>query len=73
MERRAQGLAELQRQLEMQVDCGQELAGLASSIEDFCRRMRHGLSEATSVHKRQLVELLIDRVMVTDGDVETPM
>jgi site-specific DNA recombinase len=70
LERRAQGLAEQQRQLEMQVDRRQELAGLASGIEDFCRRIRHGLTEATFVQKRQLVELLIDRVIVTDGDVE---
>jgi site-specific DNA recombinase len=54
----------------MQVNRRQELAGLASSSEDFCRRIRHGLTEATFGQKRQLVELLIDRVIVTDGDVE---
>jgi site-specific DNA recombinase len=32
--------------------------------------VRHGLSEATVAQKRQLIELLIDRVSVTDGDVE---
>jgi site-specific DNA recombinase len=54
----------------MQVDRREELTGLASGIEDFCRRVQHGLSEATFTQKRQLVELLIDRVIVTDGDVE---
>jgi hypothetical protein len=44
--------------------------GLASGIEGFCRRVWQGLSEATFVQKRQVVELLIDRVIVTDGDVE---
>ena len=70
LERRAQELAEQQRQLEAQVDRRQELAGLASGIEEFCRRVQHGLTAATFAQRRQLVELLIDRVIVTDGDVE---
>ena len=32
--------------------------------------MSQGLAEATFEQKRQLVELLIDRVVVTDDDVE---
>lgn len=32
--------------------------------------MRQGLAHATFTQHRQLVELLIDRVVVTDGDVE---
>jgi site-specific DNA recombinase len=47
-----------------------ELAGVADSIEDFCRRVRGGLAEATFEQKRQLVELLIDRVIVSDEEVE---
>ena len=70
LERRAQELAEQQRQLEAQVDRRQELAGLASGIEEFCRRVQHGLTAATFAQRRQLVELLIDRVIVTEGDVE---
>jgi site-specific DNA recombinase len=70
LERRAQELAEQQRRLEAQVDRRQELAGLASGIEDFCRRVQGGLTAATFAQKRQSVELLIDRVIVTDGDVE---
>jgi hypothetical protein len=70
VERRAQGLAEQQRHLEMQVDRRRQLAGVASGSEDFCRRVRHGLSEATFAQKRQLIELVIDRVIVTDSDIE---
>src|SRR5215218_408622 len=58
------------RQLEAQADRQKELAGLSSSIEDFCRRVRQGLSQATFEQRRSLVELLIDRVIVTDGEVE---
>ena len=47
-----------------------ELAGWAASAADFCRRVRAGLAGADFARKRQLVELLIDRVLVTDGEVE---
>src|SRR3954454_22620233 len=36
----------------------------------FCRRVREGLEQAESDRKRELLELLVDRVIVTDGDVE---
>src|SRR3712207_5263903 len=47
-----------------------KLAGVASSIEDFCERVRSGLAGATFEQRRKLVELLIDRVIVTDEEVE---
>jgi site-specific DNA recombinase len=36
------------RQLEAQADRQKELAGLSISIEDFCRRVRQGLSRRRS-------------------------
>ena len=56
--------------LEVQVDRQAELAGLTKSIEDFCRRVSAGLSNVTFEQKRQLVELLIDRVIVSNELVE---
>jgi site-specific DNA recombinase len=56
--------------LSTQADRRTELAGLVGSVEDFCRRVQAGLENATFEQKRQLVELLIDRVIVDDGDVE---
>jgi site-specific DNA recombinase len=47
-----------------------ELAGMAESIERFCENVREGLADATFVHKRRLVELLIDRVTVSDEEVQ---
>ena len=47
-----------------------ELAALVQSIEAFCQRVQQGLTEATFEQKRQLVELLVDRVVVTDEEVE---
>jgi site-specific DNA recombinase len=47
-----------------------ETARLASHAEAFCRRVREGLAEAGFDQKRALIELLIDRVIVTDGEVE---
>src|SRR5258706_16433043 len=40
------------------------------SMVAFCQRVRQSLAHATFAQRRQLVELLIDRVVVTDGDVE---
>jgi hypothetical protein len=48
----------------------QQLAGVAGSIEDLCERVRGRLAEATFEQKRKLVELLIDRVIVTGEEVE---
>ena len=47
-----------------------ELAGWAASAADFCRRVRAGLAGADFAGKRQLVELLVDRVLVAYGEVE---
>jgi site-specific DNA recombinase len=46
------------------------LAQVADSIETFCAKIRPTLDQASFEQKRQLVELLIDRVIVLDGDVE---
>jgi site-specific DNA recombinase len=70
LEQRQQGLAEQVRQLEASVGRHDELAGLVQSIEAFCQRVQQGLSNATFEQKRQLIELLIDRVVVTDEEVE---
>ena len=43
---------------------------LAAYAEAFCRRVREGLAEADFNQKRTLLELLVDRVIVTDGAVE---
>jgi len=58
------------QQIASQVEQQQELAGVMVSIEAFCQRVQVGLENATFAQKRQLVELLIDRVVVTNGDVE---
>jgi len=69
-EQRQQALEEQQRQLDQHTDRQNELAGLAQSIEGFCQRIRQGLKQASFEQKRQLVELLIDRVLVTGTEVE---
>jgi site-specific DNA recombinase len=63
----------LQHQSELlaaQVEHQQELAGLVGQVEAFCQRIQAGLLNATFEQKRHLVELLIDRVIVTDSHVE---
>ena len=69
-EQRRQALEEQQQQLVQQVDRQNELNQLSRSMEDFCTRVRQGLAQASFEQKRQLVELLIDRVIVTDAEVE---
>jgi site-specific DNA recombinase len=58
------------KELEAQVDRQAELVQLGSSIEDFCHRIQAGLANATFDQKRTMVELLIDRVLVANGEVE---
>jgi hypothetical protein len=45
-------------------------AKLAGHVETFCQRVRDGLAVADIAGKRALLELLVDRVVVTDGAVE---
>jgi site-specific DNA recombinase len=70
LERKQQGLEEQEKQLTQQVHRQNELAGLVTSLEAFCHRVHLGLENASFEQKRRLVELLIDRVVVKDGDVE---
>jgi hypothetical protein len=70
LEQREEALASQEKQLQGQARQRMELAGVAGSIEDFCERVRGGLAEATFEQRRKLVELLIDRVIVTGEEVE---
>ena len=58
------------RQLEASIDHQVELTTIAEGIESFCQRIQQGLAQATFEQKRHLVELLIDRVIVTGEEVE---
>ena len=68
--RRQEALARQEEQLSREADHLHEISGLEKSVESFCRRIRSGLEEATFERRRQLVELLIDRVVVTGDEVE---
>jgi site-specific DNA recombinase len=70
MELRDQALAAQARQLEAQVDRKAEIARLGLSLEEFCRRVQAGLAQASWEQKRQLIEWLVARVVVADGEVE---
>jgi site-specific DNA recombinase len=64
------GLTQQWRQLEAQAQQQVDVAALARGIEAFCPRVHPTLDALTFAQRRQLVELLIDRVIVTDGQVE---
>ena len=70
LEQKAQSLAAQVQQLEGQVDRQGEVARVGLSMEEFCRRVREGLDQATWEQKRHLIEWLVVRVIVTDGEVE---
>jgi hypothetical protein len=70
LEQKGQALEAQTKELQAQVDRQAELVQLGSSIEDFCFRIRAGLANATFDQKRAMVELLVDRVLVADGEVE---
>ncbi len=67
---RSETLLAQKRQLEASANGRIELAKIADSIEQFCKQVKEGLSNATFEQKRALVELLIDQVVVTDEEVE---
>ena len=70
LDRRQATLAAQQRQLQATTEQRLELAAVADGIERFCQTIRAGLASATFTQRRQLAELLIDRVIVTDDQVE---
>ena len=70
LDRRHATLLAQQRQLDAAARQRLELGAVADGIEAFCQTVRAGLATATFEQRRLLAELLIDRVVVTDGDVE---
>ena len=64
------GLTQQLRQLEAQAQKQLDTAKLAAGIEDFCRRLQPTLEQLNFAQRRQLVELLIDRVIVDNETVE---
>jgi site-specific DNA recombinase len=70
LDRRRTALAAQQRQLDAAATQQLELQAVADGIEAFCQAIRTGLATATFEQRRLLAELLIDRVIVTDGQVE---
>ena len=70
LDRRRAALAAQQRQLDAAAAQRLELQAVADGIEAFCQAIRAGLATATFEQRRQLAELLINRVIVTDGQVE---
>jgi len=70
LEQKDQALADQEAHVVNQAERHQELAGIASNMGDFCQRVQAGLANATFEQRRQLVELLVDRVVVTDDEVE---
>jgi site-specific DNA recombinase len=70
LDRRRATLLAQRRQLDAIAEQQLELRAVADGIEAFCQTVRTGLATATFAQRRLLVELLIDRVIVTDGEVE---
>ena len=57
-------------QLQTQADHRMELSKVTDSIEVFCAQVRPVLDLANFAQKRQLVELLVDHVIISDENVE---
>src|SRR5262249_17860589 len=57
-------------QLQSTITQRRELSQISLSIDQFCDTIRPGLAQASFDQKRHLVQLLIDRVVVFDGQVE---
>src|SRR5215216_3183553 len=70
LEQRKDALAGQEQQLRMKVDRQAEVSGMVGSIEEYCQRVGEGLATANFEQKRKLIELLVDRVVVANGEVE---
>src|SRR5262249_20681357 len=70
LEQSLQALARQEDQLAVDAQRQHDLAEVTHSVEAYCARVQSSLKQATWEQRRQLVELLIDRVVVTDADVE---
>jgi site-specific DNA recombinase len=70
LEERLAGLQHQQRELDASIDHRQDLAGYVRHMKAFCQRVQTGLAQATFEQKRQLLELLVDRIVVQDERVE---
>lgn len=70
IECRAEAYQSQALELERQADRRHELTRMVDGVEDYCRRVDAGLAGAGFEQKRRLVELLIDRVIVTEEEVE---
>ena len=66
---RLRALDTQQRQLQTAAQRHQELADVVRSLDGFCHTIRAGLATADFAERRALVELLIERVVVTDEHV----
>jgi site-specific DNA recombinase len=64
------GLGQRLKEMEAQAQKQLDVARLAMGIEEFCRRLEPTLEKVNFAQRRQLVELLIDRVIINDGQVE---
>ena len=69
VEQKRQGLVQQHQHLEGQAARHLDVVAQVQGAEAFCQRVQAGLAEATFAQQRQLVELLIDRVVVTDDEV----
>jgi site-specific DNA recombinase len=70
IEAQARALGNQLQEIDQQSAQQAELAGYAAGVTDFARRVASTIEQVTFEQKRQLVELLIDRVIVTDDQVE---
>ncbi len=70
LDQRRQAHEEQRHHLEASIAHQVDLAEALASISAFCQRIAHGLTQASFEQRRQLVELLIDRVVVTNDAVE---
>ena len=70
LEQRLIALDQQHRLVEAQTRQQLEVSGICEALTDFCQRVQVGLAEATFDEMRQLVELLIDRVIVRMDEVE---
>ena len=70
LEEKAEAFESQEQELEQQAERRHELSGMVGQVEDYCWRVSEALAGASFEQKRRLIELLNDRVIVTEEEVD---
>jgi site-specific DNA recombinase len=70
LEGKVKGLQAQMEELEVKVDRHKQLESYLTHVQEYCEQVQKGLREASFEQKRELLELLVERIIVSNEQVE---